>query len=638
MLPVRLAAFSIFAVASFATAQTPIRLRVDLSDAPRHLLHVSELLPAHPGVNAYSYPQWIPGAHLPGGPIDNLTGLVFHAGSAEGPVLPWRRDLVDMYAFHVNAPEGVTSVAVTFDYLDVPSRADTTATNHTSAHVVMLDPSDVVLYPGNTPVRDLRVTPTLHLPANWSAATALWTEGQTAPALHGQDTTFATVSVEQLVDSPIVAGDYCRQYPLAPELQPRHTLDVCTDKAADLDLPPTLLNDMQSLVRQADALFRSHHYGHYDFVGAMSPHLQGDSLEHTQSAEYVVKGLDLANPQMAAFLGYLLPHEFTHAWCGKYCRPAGLATPEYHTPMQDDLLWVYEGLTEYYGDVLATRAGFRTPAQTLDKFTEAIYSVDQPGRLWRSVQDTADASSTLRGVDASWANWRREQDYYREGALIWLEADMKIRALSHGTRSLDDFAAAFFGARPPGETGNTGPGVFPYIFADVVQALNTVAPYDWADFWTTRLNALTAKPPTAGLEAAGYSYVDAATMVPDEAAFMQATHMTEQFHSLGILVLPDGVLRDVWMGSPAFAAGLGPGDKLTAVNGQPYSPEALVKAIRDAQHQPDPIRLTAVRGEDSAVYVITYHGGEKYAGLRRNGNPDVLTTGILAPRLLTPRQ
>ena len=616
----------------YGQISSPVTIRIDLIDAPRHLVHVTEVLPAHAGDNSFSYPEWIPGQHLPGGPIDNLTGIVFHAGDVNGPVVPWRRDSVDMYSFHVQAPAGTDSLTVKFDVLEVPSRANTIGTNRASSHVVMLEPSEAVLYPTGVAVREIPISATIHLPMGWSSATALWTGDQKDPMLHGQDTTFAMVSMEQFVDSPILAGDHCRQYPLAPEMKPVHTLDVCAEKSADLEAQAAFLEGMNQLVRQAGLLFKSHHYDHYDFLVAMSPHLEGDSIEHTQSADYVVKSLNLKDEANSGFISYLFPHEFTHSWCGKYRRPVGMATPEYHTPQQDDLLWVYEGMTEYYGDVLAARAGFRTPQEALDAFDRAAYDVDQPGRRWRTVQDTADASPILRGNDAAYSSWRLSQDYYHEGALIWLEADVTIRRLSGGSRSLDDFAARFLGATAAGPTGDTGPGVLTYRFEDVVRTLNETQPYDWAEFWITRLNALTTRPPTAGLEESGYSYADGETMVADEAAFMAASHMSEMFHSLGIFVLPDGTLRDVWIGSPAFTAGLGPGDKLTAVNGQPYTSDLLTKVVRDSKTSKGPITLTATREDESATYTIDYHGGEKYAVLKRNRNPDILTTAILAPR------
>jgi predicted metalloprotease with PDZ domain len=624
-------ACSLLLAAAAAHAQTPIQLRLDVTDAARHILHVTELLPAHAGPNTYEYPEWIPGEHLPGGPIDNLMGLVFHAGSPTGAVIPWRRDRVDMYAFHVDAPAGTTTLAVAFDVMGVASREDTTATAHMNAHVAMIESSDIVLYPAGIPVRNIPITATIHLPATWSAATALRVPASDAPTLNSPDTTFATVSVEQFVDSPILAGDHCRQYPLAPEIHPIHTLDVCSEKAADLDLQPAFLADMANLVRQNTAVFRSHHYDHYDYLVALSSHLAGDSLEHTQSAAYIVSSLDLTDAANAYFIGDLLPHENIHSWCGKYRRPADLATPDYHQPMQDDLLWVYEGLTQYYGHILSARAGFRTPAQVASEFDHEAWEVDQPGREWRSLQDTADASSILRGNEYTWFNWRRNQDYYREGALVWLEVDSIIRRLSDGKKSLDDFAAHFLGANPTGHHGDSGPGVFPYTFADVVRGLNDIAPYDWAGFWTDRLNTLTPRPPTAGLEASGYTYGDSETMDPAEAKGMGAAHMVEAYHSLGVMVRPTGVLVAVWMHSPAFQAGLAAGDKVTAVNGQPYTPDLLLKTIHDSKSTTAPIVLTAVRDDETVDYRIDYHGGDRFGSMHRNGNPDILTTVILQP-------
>ncbi len=613
-------------------SSSPITVRIDLTDAPRHLVHVTETLPVHVGENEFSYPEWIPGLHLPGGPIDNLTGIVFHAGGADGQAVPWRRDLVDLYSFHVQAPAGTSALTVTFDVLEVPSRANTIGTDRTSSHIVMLEPSEDVLYPTGAAVREIPVAATVHLPAGWSSTSALRKVGHSESTLNGQETTFATVSMEQFVDSPILAGDHCRQYPIAPEVKPVHTLDVCTEKAADLELQPEFLEGMNKMVRQAGLVFKSHHYEHYDFMVAVSSHLQGDSIEHAQSVGYVVQSLDMKNEESAGFVSYLLPHEYTHSWCGKYRRPAGMATAEYHTPQQDDLLWVYEGLTQYYGEVLASRAGFRSAQQTIDYFVFEIYNVDQPGRRWRTLQDTADASPILRGTNESYGSWRRGQDYYREGTLLWLEVDMTIRMLSGGKKSLDDFAARFLSANPMGTSGDGKPGVFPYRFEDVVKALNETQAYDWAGFWTTRLNELSPKPPTEGFEKAGYTYGIGEEMVPNEASFIKGSHSAEMFRSLGFFAGPDGVLRDVWMGSPAFVAGLGPGDKLTAVNGQPYTAELLTKIVHDSKTSTGPIILTASRDDETATHTIDYHGGEKYAVLKRNGNPDVLTTKILAAR------
>ena len=625
-----LAGLGLITLTCGATAQVqPVTVRIDMTDAPRHVIHVAETLPAHAGVNSYSFPQWIPGEHLPGGPIDNLTGVVFHAGDA---VIPWRRDLVDMYQFHVTAPAGTRMLKVDFDMLEVPSRADTTGVDHMNWHVAMLETSDVVMYPSNTPSTSIAIAATVHLPEGWSSATAMRSAGQDGPMLHGQDTTYETVTLDQFVDSPILSGDHCRQYPLAPEIQPVHTLDVCAEKASDLELQPAVLADMNGLVRQTTKLFVGHHYRHYDFLVGVSEHLDGDSLEHGQSADYIVKSLDLTDPNNAEFVGFLLPHEYVHSWCGKYRRPADLATPEFHTPMRDDLLWVYEGLTQYYGIVAAVRAGFATPEAGVEEFVHQINVVDKPGRTWRPLQDTADASSILRGVSNKGSSWRLQQDYYYEGALDWLAADMKIRELSGGKKSLDDFASHFLGSQPGGRIGDTPPGVLPYAFEDVVRGLNAIVPYDWAGFWTARLTKLTALPPVDGFAAAGYDYGYKPEMLKAEADQIAKYHVAEMYNSLGTLFRQDGKLAEMYLTGPAFKAGLSADDKVVEVNGKPYSVDAINAAVARAATDPAPIVLKVQRGDGTATVRIDYHGGLKYSSFSRNEKPDVLTTGILKAR------
>jgi predicted metalloprotease with PDZ domain len=390
---------------------------------------------------------------------------------------------------------------------------------------------------------------------------------------------------------------------------------------------------MSALVQQSTKLFVGHHYDHFDFLVGASPHLEGDSAEHTQSADYIVRSVDTSDPVTADTLGSLIPHEYTHAWCGKYRRPAGEATPDDNTPMQNDLIWVYEGFTQYYGNVLTARAGLRTPLQTVSQLDFEAFQLDRPGRRWRSIQDTSDAAAILRGGDPAWSNWRLSQDYYYAGTLLWLEADVKIRQLTHGAKSLDDFAALFFAPPVSGSISrDTRPGVLPYTFGELVQALNATAHYDWKSFWETRLNALDFQSLTGGFRAAGYDYVDQETMTPSEADFIKGAHMAEMYHSLGFQAMPDGTLQDVWIGSPAYAAGLGPGDKLTAVNGKPYTAELLTSAVHDSKTNPGPIVLTASRDDESKTFEIPYHGGEKYPALVRNSNPDLLTTAILVPK------
>jgi predicted metalloprotease with PDZ domain len=390
---------------------------------------------------------------------------------------------------------------------------------------------------------------------------------------------------------------------------------------------------MTALVQQTTRLFVGHPYEHYDFLVASSPHLRGDSEEHTESADYIVQSVDTSDQDTAESLGYLLPHEYVHAWCGKYRRPAGEATSDYRTPMQNDLIWVYEGLTEYYGNVLTARAGFRTAAQMVGRFDDETFAVDKPGRRWRSVQDTADAAAILRGNDSAWGGWRLSQDYYPAGTLLWLDADVKIRELTHGAKSLDDFAAAFFAPPVAGSTSrDTGPGVLPYNLADVIQVLNATGAYDWQDFWETRLNGLSSQSLTGGLAGAGYDYVYQETMSDTEASYIKPAHIAELYHSLGFGAGPDGTIKDVWVGSSGYLAGLGPGDKLLTVNDKPYTAELLYAAVQESKTNAAPIVLTASRDDESRTFEIQYHGGGQYEALVRNSNPDLLTTAIFQPK------
>lgn len=605
-------------------AEPPIRLQLDMMDAGRSLVHVREVLPVHAGENAFEYPQWIQGEHGPNGPIDAVAGVFFRGG---GKDLVWRRDLVDMYQFHVQVPQGVSEMELRFDFLSVPGlfeRVNAMAYGGVTGHIAMLEMCNFVIYPAERPVRNIPVALTLHMPTGWSFGTAL----EPVADASGSDPEFKTVSVEQLVDSPIVMGDHCRKYPLAPEVTPRHMLDVCADTEAELAVQPALLEALSNTVRQAGRLFASYHYAHYDFVLALSKRISGDSLEHHQSADYRVASLDFANEETRRSLGYLLPHEYIHSWCGKYRRPIGLATPDYKTPLQDDLLWVYEGLTQYYGWVIAARAGFTTEGGFLDGITQVASGLNgQQGRAWRNLQDTADASSILRGGDPAWYGWRRGQEYYNEGAMVWLLADAKIRQLTQGRKSLDDFAALFFGAG-----GNSGWKVAPYRLEDVVHALNAVAPYDWAAFWQGYLQAHSVDALFSELGETGYRFEYRAEMTPAEAEFMKTFEMVDARASLGFMVWPKGVIPEVRHTSPGFAAGIGPGDTIKTVNGQPYSVATLRKALQDAKTGKDPIVLGTVRAEDEIERRIDYHGGERFPWLVREPEVPDLLLKIALPR------
>ncbi len=434
-------------------AQQPITLHVDLTDAPRHLLHAHMEIPVSAGPLTLEYPQWIPGDHRPTGPIDNLAGVVIRAN---GQILPWRRDDVDMYGIHVEVPSGVNRLEVSLDFLATPGD---TGSDEDEGHQRQHDGAGVELR-GPLSRAHSGGANSHHGFVDRARRTGSWEPPSVSPRRQGQETSFAPVSVEQLVDSPVITGRYFREIPLAPEITPKHYLDVAGDAADDVDLKPEYLAALTQLVRETGPLFASRHYETYHFLLSLSDLIREEGLEHHQSSDNGIEEKGVSDPKLAVLNAELLPHEFTHSWNGKYRRPIGLATPDYATPQKGDLLWVYEGMTQYWGDVLAARSAFWTPESYREALAFSAARLDmKPGRTWRNLEDTAIAGQILRGGHSSWANWRRGQDYYAEGELVWLDADTTIRQLTHDKKSLNDFCLKFLAVG-----GNTPPKVVPYDF------------------------------------------------------------------------------------------------------------------------------------------------------------------------------
>lgn len=591
----------------------PILLHVDLNDAPRHLLHARLQIPVSAGALTLEYPQWIPGDHRPTGPIDNLAGLVIRAN---GQDLPWRRDRVDMYAIHVDVPAGVTRLEVALDLLATPGFTGSDETKSTSVNMTVLEWNAVVMYPAHIPVAQIPVTASVTMPEGWKSGTALTVTGQ-----QGQDVSYATVSVGQLVDSPLITGRYFREIPLAPEITPKHFLDVAGDAAEDVDLKPEILAALSQLVRETGPLYQSRHYETYHFLLSLSDLVREEGLEHHQSSDNGVEEKGFSDPKLVLMNAELLPHEFTHSWNGKYRMPVGLATPDFSVPLQGDLLWVYEGMTQYWGNVLAARSGLWTPDSYREALALSAANLDvKPGRTWRSLQDTAISSQILRGGTAEWANWRRGQDYYQEGELLWLDADTTIRQLTHDKKSLNDFCVKFLAVG-----GNTGPIVLPYDFDEIVADLNAVVAYDWRGFLTDRLNTHAAHAPLGGIEHGGYRLVYTTDPTEFEKAEYDDVKRIDAWFSLGLSISTSGEIRDVRMGSPAYQAGLGPGFKLVAVNGHAFTEDVLKQALRAAKGGAGPIEFIISNDNEFRTVGIDYHDGEKYPHLERvEGTPDLL--------------
>ena len=609
-------------ISASVTAQSlnqPILITADLTDVPRKLVHADMVIPVAPGPVTLTTAKWIPGNHRPSGPIDNFTGLVVRANDAE---LPWRRDDVNLYTFHIDVPQGVSKLDVHVDFLAVPGSTVSSTDGSTSGLQTTMEWEEIALYPAGIPVRDIPVIPSVKLPLGWKLGTAL-----TPTSTDGDTTHFSQTTIEMLIDSPVIAGKYFREFPLAPGVTPKHYLDLAADAPEDLDLKPATIEALSKLVNEAGTMYASRHYNSYHFLLGLSDREESNGLEHHQSSDNRTPERAFSDEQLAALFADLLPHEYTHSWNGKYRRPAGLATPDYATPMKGELLWVYEGMTQYLGEVLAVRSGFETPEELREALALSAANLDvKPGRTWRNLEDTAVSSSILRGGSREWSNWRRGQDYYQEGALIWLDVDTTIRKLTNGQKSLNDFCVLFLG-----KGGNTPPEVVPYDFDEVVATLNQVAPNDWAGFLRQRITSKAPHAPLEGITQAGYALTYAEKPSPYQRAVFGRSGAIDAYFSIGITARGDGNITDVLVGSPAYKAGLGPAEKIIAVNGRAFSGPVLALALRAAKGTSQPIDLIVENTGYFRIVHVDYHDGEKFPVLKRVDNtPDVLAE-ILKP-------
>jgi predicted metalloprotease with PDZ domain len=604
-----------FGSASLLQAQkTPIQITADLSDAPRKLYHAEVDIPVTPGPVSLTTPKWIPGNHRPTGPVDEITGVIF---TANGKVLPWRRDDEDLYQFHVTVPAGVTTLHAHLDCI---------VTARISQKLAVLEWEKLLLYPANTPVKEIPIQPSVKVPTGWGIGTALTpTDGYDPQHPRGGTTHFAATNVEQLEDSPVITGEYFHEFPLAPEVTPKHYIDVVADNPEDSQLRPALLVELSNLVRETGAAYNSRHYNVYHFLLTLSDVAGGEGLEHGQSSDNGVgeKGFSDAAHQLAE--SDLLSHEFTHSWNGKYRRPYNLYQTDFAKMQEGSLLWVYEGMTQYLGNVLAARSGLKSQDQYRDMLAASAANLDyKPGREWRSTEDTAIAASILRGGNPAWANWKRGQDYYQEGELFWLDADTTIRKLTDNKKSLTDFLHIFLA-----KGGDTGPLIVTYNRDELIADLNQVVKNDWGTFIRDRIDAINPHADLAGIEQGGYKLVF--TDKPTKSARTIASSGgprragVDVWYSIGIRVMGDGNISDVRWNGPADKARLAPGQKIIAVNGNIFSGEALKAAIKDAKGKTEPIHLILQGDTFVTTADLDYHDGERYPSLVRvDGTPDYL--------------
>jgi len=607
------------AVALSAQSRPTITLTVDATQAPEKVLHTRMVLPVKPGPLTLYYPKWIPGEHVPGGPVGNLAGLKF---LANGKTIPWRRDLLDVFTFHLDVPADAESLEVGFDYIE-PAGGTYTASASASDKLVVVNWHQNLLYLAGAPAEEITYKPTLRLPQGWKFGTALAQE-----SVAGNEITFKAVSLNRLVDSPVVAGEYYRAVDVTPPGESvHHQIDLVADSEAALDVSPETQKGFTNLVAETGKLFGARHYRDYHFLLTLSDHVAHFGLEHHESNDSRAEERALLSPQERRGVAGLLSHEFVHSWSGKFRRPADMSAPYYEAPMKTDLLWVYEGLTTYLGDLLVARSGLSTPEQYREHLADTAASLGpgRPGRTWRPLQDTADAVPGLAFGRGSWTNWRRGSDYYPEGDLLWLEVATLIHDRSQGKKSFEDFCHLFFGGP------NNGPELKTYTFEELVRSLNEVVSYDWAGFFHERLTSTSPEAPVGGIEAAGWK-VEYSDKPPENGGRGRFGEGVNATYSIGLRLGNDGAVQDSIVGGLAYNAGITAGMRVVAVNARAFTPDLFRDVLKASKNTSQPIRLLVLNDDYYKTCVIDYRGGERYPHLvREEGKPDLLDE-IAKPR------
>ncbi len=591
-----------------------LTLAVDLRDAARKIFRVRETIPVKSGPLTLYYPKWIPGEHAPSGTIDGVTGLKISAG---GRAVEWRRDLEDPFTLHAEAPAGASSIEIDFQFLSPTDGGAFGGSVSATPRLVDLEWNQVAFYPAGYNVRDIPIQPSVRLLDGWGYGTSL----EPMLVASGENIHFKPVTFETLIDSPLIAGVHFKRFELARVGSRPVTIDVVADRPENLVASDEQIKRHRALIEQAASLFGEHHYTQYHFLLTLSDNTGHFGLEHHESSDDRIDAEFFTDKMLYLAGAGLMPHEYVHSWNGKFRRPVGLATPNYAVPMKDELLWVYEGLTTYLGEVLTARSGLYTPEQYRDALASiAAQMAYRPGRAWRPLRDTADAASILYTAPGAWANWRRGTDFYPEGALLWLDIDTHIRELSDDKRSLDDFVRAFYGFEDDRHR------VVPYDFDDVVAALNKVQPFEWGRFLRERLASVEPEAPLDGIERGGWKLAFADTPSDYFKAVEKRRKTLNLMYSIGLAIDNDeskGKLLDVLWNGPAFAAGLAPGMKLVAVNGEAYSEERLKDAIKFADNDRAPIELLVQNLDYFLTVKLDYHEGARYPKLVRiGGAPD----------------
>ncbi|HTM28705.1 MAG TPA: M61 family peptidase [Rhodanobacter sp.] len=597
--------------------QGTLKINVDATDVARRVFRVQEVIPAQPGPLTLLYPQWLPGNHSPSGPVDKLAGLKV---TANGKTLSWKRDTLNVYAFHVDVPEGASSVEVSFEYLSPQSTSEGRVVM--TPEMLNLQWNANTVYPAGYFSKRIMTEASVKFPAGWQFGSALEVASRDGDTVH-----FKPIAYDDLVDSPIYAGKYFKRVDLDPGAKAPVHLNIVADAPKYLEITPEQLKVHRNLVQQMYKLYGAHHYDHYDFLLSLSDRMSGNGLEHHRSSENGVGTGYFTDWEKNALSRDLLPHEFNHSWDGKYRRGADLTTPNFNVPMGDSLLWVYEGQTQFWGQVMAARSGLWNQEQARDMlaFVAATYDKGRPGLAsWRNVQDTTNDPIIAQRRPLPYRNYQSSEDYYSAGQMIWLDVDAKLRELSKGKHSIDDFGKAFFGM------GNGEWAVNTYTFEDVVKTLDDIAPHDWATYLRTRLDG--HGPLIGGIEAHGWKLVYTDKPSAAVKALEARRHSADLTYSLGLSIGKGGSISDVLWDGPAFKAGISPGMTVVAVNSRDYDADALKDAVTAAaKDKNQPVELLVKNFDQYQTVRIDYHDGLKYPHLQRdNGKPDTLSTLLKA--------
>lgn len=600
-----------------------IVLAVDATDVQRRIFQVEQVIPVELGTRlTLLYPKWLPGYHAPQAPIELFAGLVI---TAQDRVLMWRRDPVEVHAFHLEVPDGVDTIRARFQFLSPTSTAQGRVT--VTPEMLNLHWNTVLLYPAGHFARQVQVEARLKLPEGWTAFAAIEPGASQDGWIR-----FPRTSLDVLVDSPVMAGRHVRRIALNASGAVR--LNLVADHPDLMALTDEQRSAHAALIEEADALFPSRPFGRYDFLVALSDELGDVGVEHHRCCEIRADPDYFGNWDRKAFSREVMAHEFVHAWNGKFRRGADSWTASFERPIGNSLMWVYEGLTQYWGQVLTARAGLWTPQDFRDALarTAAIYD-NRAGRLWRPMSDTTRDPVIAGRAPLPWASWQRSEDYYAEGQLVWLEIDTHIRALTGGDRSLDDFAQAFF------DRGDEGVRTSVYDFEDVVRTLSDIVEHDWAALLTERLEARTREAPLGGLKRGGYRLVYRDHPTGFARDMDAAAGVADFNYSLGVTVSADGVVQQVLWDSPAFEAGLTAGSEILAVGGLAYAAQVLDRAIADAARGGGPIELITGSAKRRRVVSISCREGLRHPHLQAiDTDADRLLDRIIEPRRAAARR